>query len=412
MDPTAHRIYYRPRSTPIEEQTIIAATMDWIIDIDGASNIQFEGLTFKVSNGLLEVLPSLALHSNVKGGLVRLGDARNVIIKYCRLLNSGQNGVIVEGDIEGCTIYGNLITQTMSGGVRFVGGNNRDNVIENNYVHHVGEGIYVRNSVGDVIRHNLIHDVESNGFKSLYVERQTVSYNDISRVGLDGTDSDAAGIYTNCTAGGPEGGHVTIDHNRLHDMAHNGYPGYPASALYLDMDGVYNCTVTNNVIYGIGHKYAVHVRGPNHVVRNNVIDFEGPDLLPPFTIIAGSRRTNVAVDAPPIWNHHYTFENNIVWLSSGSIFQIGGKLDRETFKDVDNNVYYNPQGHYAFARMTLENWRRRGFDTHTSFADPLFVDRENHDYHLKPGSPALSLGFENIDTRGIGLKKDFPYKRN
>ncbi len=412
MDPTAHRVYYKPRRTPIEEQAIIAATMDWIIDIDGASNIQFEGLTFEVSNGLLEVLPSLALHSNVKGGLIRLGDARNVIIKYCRLLNSGQNGVIVEGDIEGCTIYGNLITQTMSGGVRFVGGNNRDNIIENNYVHHVGEGIYVRNSAGDVIRHNLIHDVESNGFKSLYSERQTISYNDISRVGLDGTDSDAGGIYANCTTGGPDGGHITIDHNRLHDMTYNGYPGYPASAIYLDMDGVYNCTVTNNIIYGIRHKYAVHVRGPNHVVRNNVIDFEGPDLLPPFTIVAGSRRTNVEVDAPPIWNHHYTFENNIVWLSSGSIFQIGGKLDKETFKDVDNNVYYNPQGHYAFARMTLEDWRRRGFDTHTSLADPLFVDRENHDYHLKPDSPALTLGFENIDTSGIGLKQDFPYKRN
>ena len=95
--------------------------MDRIIDIDGASDIQFEGLTFKVANGLLEVLPSLALHSNVKGGLIRLGDARNIVIKYCRLLNSGQNGVIVEGDIAKCTIYGNLITRTISGGVRFVG---------------------------------------------------------------------------------------------------------------------------------------------------------------------------------------------------------------------------------------------------------------------------------------------------
>ena len=184
MDAGAHKLYYRPRHTPIQRQTIIAPTVDRLISIDGASDIQFEGLTFKVSDGLLEVLPSLALHSNVKGGLIRLGDARHIVIKYCRLLNSGQNGVIVDGDIEKCTIYGNLITQAMSGGVRFVGGDNRDNVIENNYVHHVGEGIYVRNSTGDLIRHNLIHDVDSNGFKSLYVERQTVSYNDISRVGL------------------------------------------------------------------------------------------------------------------------------------------------------------------------------------------------------------------------------------
>jgi hypothetical protein len=409
MDTTSQRLYYKPRRTPIDRRTIIAATMDCLIDLDGVSDIQFEGLTFKVSNGLLEVLPSLALHSNVKGGLIRLGDARNIIIKYCRLLNSGQNGVIVAGDIQKCVIYGNLITQTMSGGVRFVGGNNRDNIIENNYVHHVGEGIYVRNSVGDVIRHNLIHDVESNGFKSLYVERQTVSYNDISRVGLDGTDSDAAGIYTNCTAGGPDGGHVMIDHNLLHDMAYNGYPGYPAAAIYLDLDGVYNCIVTNNVIYNIEHKFGIHVRGPNHVIRNNVVDFDGPDLLSPFTVVAGSRRTNVAVDKPPIWNHHYVFENNIVWSSSGSIFRIRGQIDEDTFKQVDNNVYHNPKGRYSFSRMSLNDWRRMEFDAHTEFTDPLFVNRENHDYHLKPKSPALVMGFQEIDTSQIGLKKDFPY---
>lgn len=410
MDSSSRRLYYKPRRMPIQQQTIVAATVDRIIDIDGAMNIRFEGLTFKVANGSLEVLPSLALHSNIKGGLIRLGNARGIAVKYCRLLNSGQNGVIVEGDMEECSIYGNLITQTVSGGVRFVGGNNRDNVIENNYVHHVGEGIYVRNSVGDVIRHNLIHDVDSNGFKSLYVERQTVSYNDISRVGLDGTDSDAAGIYTNCTAGGPDGGHITIDHNLIHDMAWNGHPGYPAAAIYLDMDGVYNCSITNNIIYNVKHKFGVHVRGMNHVVRNNVIDFDGPDLLPPFTILAGYKLANVAVDEPPIHNHNYSYENNIVWSRSGAIFQIRGKMDEQTFKRVDNNVYYSPGGEYSFRQVTSDRWRRMGLDSHTKYDDPLFVDRENHDYRLKPGSPALALGFRQIDTSEIGLKDDFPYE--
>ena len=54
MDPASHRLYYKPRRTPIAEQAIIAATVDRIIEIDEASDIQFEGLTFKVSNGLLE----------------------------------------------------------------------------------------------------------------------------------------------------------------------------------------------------------------------------------------------------------------------------------------------------------------------------------------------------------------------
>ena len=56
-------------------------------------------------------------------------------------------------------------------------------------------------------------------------------------------------------------------------------------------------------------------------------------------------------------------------------------------------------------------WRRGqalGFDQHSIFADPLFVDPDNGDYRLKPESPALALGFENFDSRGAGLRPDFP----
>ena len=73
-------------------------------------------------------------------------------------------------------------------------------------------------------------------------------------------------------------------------------------------------------------------------------------------------------------------------------------------------MYYNPDGTYSFQQVTLDRWRRMELDTHTKFADPMFVDRENHDYHVKPDSPALILGFEDIDTSQIGLKEDFPYK--
>lgn len=410
MDQAARRIYYKPRSSPIDQQVVVAPTVDRLIDIDGASDIQFEGLTFKVSNGMLVVTPSLPLRANIKGGLIRLGAARNVAVKYCRLLNSGQNGVVVEGDVEKCTIYGNLITQAVSGGVRFVGGKNRESVIENNHIHHVGEGIYIRNSAGDVIRHNLIHDVDANGFKSLYSERQTISYNDISRVGQDGTDSDAAGIYANRTAGGPDGGHLTIDHNRLHDMTCNRYPGYQASAVYLDLDGTYNCTVTNNVIYNITGKYGIHVRGPNHVIRNNVIDFDGAELLAPIIIVEACQPALVAVQGLPICNHRYTFENNIVWSSLKQIYQVGGRPRDDTFKQVDKNVYFNPGGSYFFGKMLWDEWRQRGLDAGTKLADPLFVDRVGHDYRLQPDSPARALGFQPIDTSQIGLKWDFPYR--
>ncbi len=301
--------------------------------------------------------------------MIHLGNARDIVIKDCRLLNSGQNGVIVEGDIENCTIYGNLITQTMSGGVRFVGGNNRDNVIENNYVHHVGEGIYVRNSTGDVIRHNLIHDVDENGFKALYVERSTISYNDISRVGLDGTDSDAAGIYLNCTAGGPDGGHVTIDHNLLHDMVHNGYPGYPSAAIYLDMDGVYNCTISNNV--HLQHPAQVRRACPRAESRRPEQHHRSRRT---GSAAATDRRSRAIAAQTWRWTRRQSTITTtptrtiIVWSSSGAVFQVSGRPDAKTFKRVDGNVYFNPRGAYSFGAIGGKDaWQGMGYDAGTKF---------------------------------------------
>jgi len=69
-----------------------------------------------------------------------------------------------------------------------------------------------------------------------------------------------------------------------------------------------------------------------------------------------------------------------------------------------------PDGKYFRRKVTFDEWRPMGFDTHSKCANPLFVDRASHDYRLKPDSPALGLGFQQIDTSQIGLKEDFPYK--
>jgi hypothetical protein len=60
--------------------------------------------------------------------------------------------------------------------------------------------------------------------------------------------------------------------------------------------------------------------------------------------------------------------------------------------------------------MTLDDWHGMGLDAHTQFADPMFLDRKQHDYRLQPDSPARALGFQEIETGQIGLNEDFPYK--
>jgi len=58
------------------------------------------------------------------------------------------------------------------------------------------------------------------------------------------------------------------------------------------------------------------------------------------------------------------------------------------------------------AATEWEAWQMAGADTHSAVADPLFVDAEHGDFTLKPGSPALKLGFEPIPFREIGPYRD------
>jgi hypothetical protein len=84
-------------------------------------------------------------------------------------------------------------------------------------------------------------------------------------------------------------------------------------------------------------------------------------------------------------------------------------------KESDRNVFWKAGGEVTVkggpANGSYEKWRKLAggkFDSHSLVADPLFVDPANHDYRLKPESPALELGFKPIDTSAIGLKADFP----
>jgi hypothetical protein len=52
------------------------------------------------------------------------------------------------------------------------------------------------------------------------------------------------------------------------------------------------------------------------------------------------------------------------------------------------------------------SWQSLGFDKESLVADPLFVDRDKDDFHLRPESPALKLGFKPIPIEKIGPYAD------
>ena len=91
----------------------------------------------------------------------------------------------------------------------------------------------------------------------------------------------------------------------------------------------------------------------------------------------------------------------------------------EWFCEWDYNLFYSNLGRFKatvrFGRKppmhseeyTLDEWQNLGYDEHSKFADPLFVDPEHGDFRLRSGSPAFALGFNEFGMDHFGLTDDF-----
>ena len=58
-----------------------------------------------------------------------------------------------------------------------------------------------------------------------------------------------------------------------------------------------------------------------------------------------------------------------------------------------------------------KNWNEwiKGNDTDSLWTDPLFVDLKSGDYTLKPESPALKMGFNQIIQGNFGVQHKLKY---
>ncbi len=92
-------------------------------------------------------------------------------------------------------------------------------------------------------------------------------------------------------------------------------------------------------------------------------------------------------------------------------------------EEIDRNCFFSRSGRFTarvsqfrgedgpergVLRYDLEEWRSLGFDRHSVFADPLFVDPARNDFRVRPGSPALRVGFKNFEMGLWGITQDFP----
>lgn len=461
LDSRAGRVYLVPRSgLPVG---IRAALLTEIVRVEGdessgklARKVVLRGLTFQHGDRDVWTKDDAGLQHDWEmfdkaNALVRFRGAEDCTVEHCLFAHSGGTGLRLDLHAQRIRVVSNVFSHLGGSGIVLSGYGagtrdvNHHNEIVNNEIDHTGEiyrhgiGILISQSGENRIANNRVHDLpyigiavsgprpshfyEQNGrewgpimrmseiavtvdsrqfagFRRLasylHARNNVVEDNEVYRV-ME-VLGDGNGIYIS----GSGLGNV-IRRNYVHDIVGNG----AQSAIRIDdfQEGV---TIDSNIVYrcvggGITLKHVNRVE--NNIVAG-LMDGSAPGL-PAYA--AGARLFGyILLRCGPV--RGATIQRNILFHDGRAI----SFYDERRMKqwppayardaDTDRNLYYLT-GAPAAARSFLEAKRKEGIDRFSVAADPLFVDWRAGNFSLRPGSPALRLGFTPIDQSRIGLLK-------
>ena len=403
------KVYYIPApGEDLASADVIAPVARQLIRLDGqpaaglfVEHLHFSGLRLHYtdwpigpqghSDGQAEYSVSAAFEAT---------GARHCSVDRCELAHLGTYAVWFRA---GC--QDNRLTHTEAfdlgaGGVRIGEGGSPAsddeaalrNVVENCFLHDGGRifrsavGVWIGRSSYNTIARNEICDFRysgmsigwSWGYAESSAHHNVVEYNHVHHCG-HGQLSDMGAIYTLGVSPG-----TVLRNNLLHDIMSN--PKISGGwGIYFD-EGSTGILAENNIVYNTVTGTLHQHYGKENRLINNILAFSHREQL------IRSREED-----------HVTFilDRNIIYFNNGRL--LGSTWKNGNFT-LDNNCYWDTSSdELDFAGRTFAQWQAAGFDTHSIMADPLFVDAEAGDFRLKPESPALQMGFEPIDTSGIGL---------
>ncbi len=413
LDRKTGRLYYWP-TDDIASATVVAPVLKQLIRLEGnvdegkyVEYLKISGFTFCDTDWTLPEngYPDCGdVGDIVDPSAITFAAARHCTFTNNRLKNFGTYALELTGD--GNVVSDNEIYDNGGGGIISRSFGQERNVISYNHIHHCGlvypsaVGINIDEG-GGTIAHNLIHDITHSGIYTRHWATATqpkerrnqeqgldIDYNEIYDVMMN--INDGAGIFVRDS-------NIRIRNNLIHDVYACG-SRCPGWGIYLGCE-TRDSRVENNVVYGTMETVHVWYFDRNIVIENNVF--------------VGSRNCQINYQNPQHLKHeNIKFLRNIVYCTEtgGHLFSISG--ERSLPAESDYNVMFSTIGCVLNDPIikglpgvqSFADWRNRGLDKNSITADPLFVDLENHDYSLKPESPAFKVGFKPIDLSQVGLR--------
>jgi hypothetical protein len=432
-------VYYWPVTGEPKDHSVVVPFLKRLLDIRGETpdkpvqNIRFESLEFIGTDSFESfAIPAVGVldDGNVEG-LVRIENARKIVVRGCKVLASGWIGVAVQHFAQDCEVSNCLINHSGFNGVFANGFNpgappfknpqeanvNFGHKIYNNAILNSGllmghgaavqfwqsgrntvENNYIRRAPRYGVSYNCwpwgkgdkiygIEVTDENQHQFRYAGNIVLRYNDVGLVCRDSSDFGALQCWW-------PGRDNVWEYNAVHDVhADVDWDGW-AHGVHPD-DGVDYWTMRGCLFYFIQGGNATGgwmLKGQHQIADNNVV---------------ADSRMNRGVTAEPYGRAAFDITNthNIFSCDVKDYYTGGGA---GMAKEFDNNVFWPPS-------PKVEGYRSWG-ETHSVCEDPQFVlknkpwDRTWSDYDVKDTSPALKLGFKRIPMEKIGLRtREFPF---
>jgi len=363
------------------------------------------------------------------------------VVDQCRFVNSGNSALRLDLHAQNIAVQNCLIDRIGHMGILLCGYGpgtkdvNKSNRIVNNLIRRTGEliwhghAIFIWQSGGNRVAHNHIREVPRKAIGicgvrgAIFMEGKKVDWDEASKtmrwdeLGADIFHDDDGKLqqrllpYLHARNNVIEDNYIYRARTKIGDGACLNVSGAGTgnvmrrNMLYMCLGNGMRCddwqqgtTFDSNLILSGG---VVH-KGKNDLVNNIFINSNIRfSLYPGQQPNAGSK-----------------VHGNVFYFTRDNIVPYTGRKS-ETIStpescDLRNNLYFCETGRSHLERFLAEK-QAKGMDIASRVANPVFrrrvdlsTDARPEDYLLAEGSPALELGFKQIEVSRIGLTAEYP----
>lgn len=417
------KVLYVPRAGEAAATSVaVAAVAEKLLDIQGATNVSFRGITFAHARLQIEGRGFINAQAQIQlPAAVETRACAGIAFDRCRFAHLGPHALWLGRGTEDARVTRCLFEDLGAGGI-YIGATSFDKrtmratasriLVRDNIIRAGGRladgahGVWMGHAADVAVEHNEIADFHYTGIASGWrwgyaptpTRRIRIAWNHIHHIG-NGILSDMAAIYTLGEHAGSE-----IVGNRIHDVWCYGQAGRGGRGIYAD-EGTAHLLVASNLVYDISSGPITQHYGKDNRFVNNILAF--------------SRGTGEMVYHARVEPHRsFVFDHNIVvWEGAREAVHSWDRYAADrALSDVsfDNNVWWRYDGDAAadeFNHLDYAAWRKLGADPHGCVADPLFKDARGLDFDLADASPARARGFVPWDWRAAGVTGDDAWRR-